>query len=384
MKKIILSLATILSFNFLFSCTNNDDDSYSDTEEIIEEVLSGTISANRTLDANTVYTIKGGVYVDKGVTLTIPAGTRLEGYAEDDAVETSFLAVKQGGKIQANGTAAKPIVMTSSRANPAAGNWGGLVICGNSITNLGKNVQAEVTGLTYGGTDSSDNSGTYTYIRIEYAGALINDEAEFNGMTFYAVGSGTTVNNILTYQGSDDGFEWFGGTVNAQNLISYGNQDDSFDWTEGWTGSVTNMYANQSTATAFSSDSRGIEADNNTGTPNLEPISNPTLKNVSLIGRNSSVVTSEAGVMLRRGTRATIDNLYIEGFKSTIEGSGLGINFNGNESQAYFTANPLTNVKIVNVTKDSNLTSGYLLAENVTGAGSGASIPTWASWAGLK
>ncbi|WP_312922847.1 hypothetical protein [Empedobacter brevis] len=383
MKKIFLSLTAILSLTYLTSCSS-DDNNGSIEEPTKEEVLSGTIAANRTLDANTVYTIKGAVYVDKGVTLTIPAGTRLEGYAEEDATDTSFLAVKQGGKIDARGTAAKPIVMTSSKSNPAAGNWGGLVICGNAITNLGKNVQAEVTGLTYGGDNPADNSGVYTYIRIEYAGALINPEAEFNGMTFYAVGNGTTVNNILTYQGSDDGFEWFGGSVNAENLMSIGNQDDSFDWTEGWNGKVTNMYASQATATAYSSDSRGIEADNNSKTPNLAPISNPTLKNVTLIGRNSPTVTSEAGVMLRRGTKATIDNLYIEGFKSAIEGSGLGIDFNGNESQAYFTLNPLTNVKIVNVSKDSNLPAGFKIGTNVTGAGAGAAIPTWAAWTGLK
>ncbi|WP_413533836.1 hypothetical protein [Empedobacter brevis] len=385
MKKLILSLTAILSLTYLTSCSNNDDNSDGGgIEPNKEEVLSGTITADRTLNANTVYTIKEGVIVDKGVTLTIPAGTKLISYAGSDAKVASYLAVKQGGKINAQGTAAKPIVMTSGKSNPQAGDWGGIVICGNAITNLGKNVQAEVTGLTYGGDNPADNSGVYSYIKIEYAGALINPDAEYNGMTFYAVGNGTTVNNILTYQGADDGFEWFGGSVNAENLISIGNQDDSFDWTEGWNGKVTNLYANQSTATAFSSDSRGIEADNNTTNPTLAPISNPTLKNVTLIGRNLATVTSEAGVMLRRGTKGTIDNLYIENFKGAVSGSGLGINFNGAESQAYFTANPLTNVKISNVTSESNLPAGFKLGTNVTGAGAGAAIPTWAAWTGLK
>ena len=375
MKKFLLSLAVV---GALFtSC--GDDDSNGTTVPTTGE-LSGTITENMTLNAATVYTIKGPVYVNNGVTLTIPAGTKLEGYAEADATAVAFLAVKQGGKIVAQGTATNPIVFTSSKATPAPGDWGGIVICGNAVTNLGTNVQAEVTGLTYGGTNAADNSGVYSYIRLEYAGALINPDAEFNGFTFYAVGSGTTVNNLIAYQGSDDGFEWFGGSVGGTNLLSIGNQDDSFDWTEGWNGTVTNLYSNQSSALAFSSDSRGIEADNNANNATLAPISNPTLSNITLIGRNNAAVTSEAGIMLRRGTYATISNVYIADFKGAT--GSFAINFNGAESQAYFTAHPVTNVNISNVTANPNVAAAFTTGTS-TGAGNGAALPTWASWAGL-
>ncbi|KGO91509.1 hypothetical protein [Flavobacterium subsaxonicum] len=376
MKKLFLSLA-VLSAVFT-SC--GDDDSNT-TEPIAEAAdLTGTISANLTLNEETVYTLKGPVYVENGVTLTIPAGTRIEGYAEADATAVAFLAVKAGGKIVAQGTAADPIIFTSSKAQPAPGDWGGIVVCGNAVTNLGTNVQAEVTGLTYGGTNPADNSGVLSYIRLEYAGALINPEAEFNGFTFYGVGSGTTVNNLLAYQGSDDGFEFFGGSVGGNNLISIGNQDDSFDWTEGWNGTVSNLYSNQAPALAFSSDSRGIEADNNSNNATLAPISNPTLSNITLIGRNNAAVTSEAGIMLRRGTYATISNVYIADFKGAT--GSFGINFNGNESGAYFTLHPLSNININNVTATSNLPVAYT-AGTSTGAGNGAALPSWTSWAGL-
>lgn len=374
MKKLVLSLA--IASTLFVSC--GDDDSNNNGPDVpATGELTGTITENTTLNAGTVYTLRGPVYVNSGVTLTIPAGTRIEGYAEADATAVAFLAVKTGGKINAQGTAENPIVMTSSKATPAPGDWGGLVVCGNAVTNLGTNVQAEVTGLTYGGTNPQDNSGTLSYIRLEYAGALINPDAEFNGFTFYAVGSGTTVNNLIAYQGSDDGFEWFGGSVNATNLVAIGNQDDSFDWTEGWNGTVSNLYSNQASALAFSSDSRGVEADNNSSTPTLAPISNPTISNITLIGRNNGAVTSEAGMMLRRGTFATISNAYIADFKGT--SGSYGINFNGTESQAYFAAHPLTNINIVNVTATSNLETGYT-AGTSTGAGNSASLPTWASW----
>lgn len=378
MKKLVLSLAVVAAI--FTSC--GDDDSNPTDGGIKEATLTGNINADMTLDANTIYTIDGPVYVGDGATLTIPAGTRLEGNVDGDQV--AVLAVRQGGKVNAQGTAAKPIVMTSNSATPSPGDWGGIVICGKAVTNLGVNVQAEVTGLTYGGTNTADNSGVYSYIRVEYAGALINPDAEFNGFTFYAVGSGTTVNNLLAYQGSDDGYEWFGGSVNATNLLSIGNQDDSFDWTEGWNGTVNNMYANQSTALAFSADSRGIEADNNQTNPLLAPISNPTLTNISLIGRNNAAVTSEAGIMLRRGTHAKISNVFIKDFVGT---GSVAINFNGTDSQAWFLLNPVTGVQFTNVLANANTFEGsasaFTSVTAATGAGNGAAIPTWGAWTGL-
>lgn len=381
MKKLVLSLAVMGAF--FASCSSDDDNNTTPTPtEPGFAVLEGDIAANRTLSADTTYTLRGPVYVNPGVTLTIPAGTVFEADVTHD--EVAFLAVEMGGKIIANGTAEAPIVFTSGSANPEPGDWGGLVICGKSVTNLGTNVQAEVTGLTYGGTDLADNSGVYRHIIVEYSGNLINDEAEFNGVTFYAVGTGTVVENILVFQGSDDGFEWFGGSVNGSNLAAIGCQDDSFDWTEGWNGTVTNVYSNQSTATAASSDSRGIEADNNNGNNELAPISHPTLNNVTLVGRNSATaIDKEAGACLRRGTFATITNLYIADFKSTAADSGRGISFESTASQTFFTENPLNTVTISNVTTESNLPAGYVAAPNASGAGAGADYAPWMSWMGL-
>lgn len=377
MKKLVLTLAILGAI--VTGCSNDDNNNGPEVPET--GVLSGNITENMTLNAETLYTLKGATYVKSGVTLTIPAGTRIE--ADSKFEEVAFLGIEKGAKIMAQGTAANPIVFTSNAATPAPQDWGGLVICGNAITNLGTNVTAEVTGLTYGGTNPADNSGILSHIIVEYSGNLINDDAEFNGVTFYAVGSGTTVNNILVYQGSDDGFEWFGGSVNATNLAAIGCQDDSFDWTEGWNGTVSNLYSDQSSATGFSADSRGIEADNNQNNALLSPISNPTLSNVTLIGRSNAAVTKEAGVWLRRGTYAKISNLYVTGFKSTASGSGFGINFDGAESQAYFTANKLNNVTIVNSTIDSNMILGFNATNNATGAGNGAAKATWMDWMGL-
>lgn len=375
MKKLVLSLALVSA---IFTSCSSDDDSKGTTKPPVSQTLPKEIATDLTLNAETVYTIDGPVYVNSGVTLTIPAGTRLEGNADGTAV--AFLAVKQGGKINAQGTAAKPIVFTSNSATPAPGDWGGIVICGKALSNAGVGVQAEVTGLNYGGTDAADNSGVYSYLRVEYSGALINPDAEFNGVTFYSVGSGTTVNNILVIQGSDDAFEWFGGSVNASNLVGIGCQDDTFDWTEGWNGTVTNMYSNQAPALAFSADSRGMEADSNANNALVTPISNPTLSNITLIGRNNAAVTSEAGIMLRRGTHGKISNVFIKDFIGT---GSVGIKFDGTDSQAWFAANPVSNVQFTNVLANTNKFDGSVVVANNTGAGNGAGIPSWAAWMGL-
>ncbi len=384
-KKIMKNKSTnlVLGLMILSSVFTSCSDNTENSTPVIPTtgVLEGNIIADMTLNAETVYTLRGAVYVKSGVTLTIPAGTLIKADSAFDKV--AFLGVEMGAKVNAQGTAAKPIVFTSDSAMPEPADWGGIVICGKAISNLGTNVSAEVTGLTYGGTDSADNSGIYSHIIVEYSGNKINDDAEFNGMTFYAVGSATVVNNILVYMGSDDGFEWFGGSVNGTNLAAIGCEDDSFDWTEGWNGTVSNLYSDQSLALSLSSDSRGIEADNNTTNPTLAPISNPTLSNVTLIGRATSDNSKEAAIWLRRGTNATISNVYISGFKSTASGSGFGIYFDGADSQAFFAANQLQNININNVTTSSNFPDYYTANATANGAGNGATQPSWMNWMNL-
>ncbi|WP_196895332.1 hypothetical protein [Aureivirga marina] len=374
MRKTILSLAV---FATIFTACSSDDDyngPVDPTDPVGEDIeLTGNITEDMTLDATKTYILSGRVHVKDGVTLTIPAGMTIECEAGGTDV---YLAVERGGKLIAEGTAAKPIVFTSKSDNPVSGDWGGIVICGKAKTNKGTDVQTEIAGITYGGTNDADNSGSLRYVRAEYTGAKIDGESEFNGFTFYAVGNQTTMENLQVYKGKDDGFEWFGGTVGGKNLVAIDAEDDSFDWAEGWTGEVTNLYSKQ-TSTSSSDDSRGIEADSNKSNPTAAPISAPTLTNVTLIGRNNGNVTSEAGMYLRRGTKGTFTNVFLKNFVSTTEDAGVGIFFDGTETQDYFAANKVNTVEFDNVTTKSNIESSVIEGDN-TGAGSGADLPTWA------
>jgi len=74
------------------------------------------------------------------------------------------------------------------------------------------------------------------YVSIRHGGSGIGAANEINGLTMGGVGRGTLIENIEVYANGDDGYEWFGGTVDTKYLISLWNNDDSFDIDEGFTG----------------------------------------------------------------------------------------------------------------------------------------------------
>ena len=94
--------------------------------------LVGTLTENKTLTADKVWTLKGYVYVPEGITLTIEAGTKVV----SDVTEKGALCIERGGKIYANGTAEQPIVFTSGQSSPRPGDWGGLIILDRKSTRL--------------------------------------------------------------------------------------------------------------------------------------------------------------------------------------------------------------------------------------------------------
>jgi hypothetical protein len=208
-------------------------------KQVIE--ITGTIStANNNWTADKVYLMKGNVIVPNGVTLTIAAGTVVKG----DKATKATLIIQRGGKINATGTAAQPIVFTSSqpKGERTYGDWGGIIILGKARNN--QKVDQNIEGLpteaafTYGGTEDADNSGTLKYVRIEFCGIPLSDGNEINGLTMGSVGSGTTIEYVQVSYSGDDAFEWFGGTVNGKYLVSYRAFDDDFDTDFGFTGKV--------------------------------------------------------------------------------------------------------------------------------------------------
>ncbi len=204
-------------------------------------VIGSASQTSITWVKDSVYLLQGLVFVDSLVTLTIEPGTIIKG---DANLFASSLVIQRGAKIMANGTICNPIVFTSSKApgSRVRGDWGGVAILGRGFTNLGTNVPLDGIGISnvrgrFGGTDDTDNSGSLKYVRIEYAGYTIAEDNQL-GLTFGAVGSGTTVDYVQTSFGNDDAFQWYGGAVNCKHLVAYRTLDDDFDTDNGYSGTV--------------------------------------------------------------------------------------------------------------------------------------------------
>lgn len=302
-----LTAAVIASMAFATACNNNTDNNPDDTtlkgEIPTGTTLTGNITANATLTSGSSYKLSGGLHVKAGNTLTIEPGVTVVA-VDDDAPD--YILIEQGAKIDAQGTASNPIVMTSELKKSGA--WGGIHICGRAHTNAGEGVLSEIGNAPYGGSDDSDNSGTLRYIRLEYTGFALDEEHEANGISFYGVGKGTTVEYVQAYKGSDDGFEFFGGSVNVKHMVVTDCTDDSFDWTEGWNGRGQFLVAYQSGEEECDC---LMECDNNGNNFDATPVAHPILSNLTLVGDNSA--NNTRGIRLRAGTQAEIYNSIITG-----------------------------------------------------------------------
>ena len=292
--------------------------------------ITTDITADRTLFADTVYTLKGFIHVTNGKTLTVQPGTKIQG---DFNTLGSSLIVMRGAKIQAVGTAALPIVFTSSRpiGNRQPGDWGGLVLVGNAPSNRSGNVIIEGSGtdgtqvvggknyeVTYsGGTTATDNSGTLQYVRVEFAGFAPSLNNEFNGFTFAAIGSGTRASYLQTMAPLDDSYEFFGGGFDLDHLVAFETADDILDMSEGFVGRIQYVIGYNSVqltprtgAGFYATDLEGIENDGCNGSGcdngfNQQPFTIPLVANVTLVGCGDQACVGSGGgfgMMLRRGT----------------------------------------------------------------------------------
>ncbi|MHC5363049.1 hypothetical protein [Myroides sp. LJL110] len=376
MKKFLRSAFTLTLLGLSFVSCSDSDNTYIEEGENNrpEHKLGGTYKNGQVLqlDANIEYELTEKLQMEDGSILRIPAGTKIKGTGGT----SSYIAIAQGAKIYAEGTKENPIVLTSNIEK--RGSWGGLVICGKAPINKGKTATAEVSDLTYGGDLVDDNSGIIRYLRVEYAGANYNSEKEFNGISFFGVGNGTVVEYVQAHEGSDDGFEWFGGTVNTKYLVSTHNDDDQFDWTEGWNGNNEFWYSKQSGVA-----DKGFEADNNSKDHNASPISSPKIKNLTLIGSDQPPVDGKprTAFHFRVGTQGTLENVYLKNFE-------LGILVENDATIAHIGENlQVKNVEFTDVKNkysiiDDNakqINNDAIIIEGANqGAGAGEEVPSWA------
>lgn len=306
MKKAVYFAAMVLAaVAGTVSCTKEDNgNGNGGSEETFE--IRGRVTEDLTLKSGSTYQLTGSLQVVAPAVLRIEPGVTV--VAADNG-EINYILIEQGAKIDAQGTASSPIVLTAERQ--ATGAWGGVHICGKAHSNkaakAGESLTSEIGNAVYGGNVENDNSGIMKYVRIEYSGYKLDAEHEANGLSLYGVGNGTTISYIQTYMGADDGIEFFGGSVNVDHCVVVDCTDDCFDWTEGWNGKAEYLVAYQ---TDPSCDCL-MECDNNGDDFNATPVAHPFISNVTLIGNNSS--DNKRGIRLRAGTQVTLENALVCG-----------------------------------------------------------------------
>ena len=313
---------------------------YAPAPSRVDSILSGTITGKLHLSSSKIYGLKGIVYVADGGELSMEPGTVVFG----EVGGTSALCINRGGKINAPGTADKPIVFTSGvvAGQRDRGDWGGLLIMGKAPTNLGEapieggiadDATKRVNGW-YGGNDPHDNSGVLTYVRIEFAGIAESPDNEINGLTMGAVGDGTTIHHVQVSYSGDDSFEWFGGTVNAKYLIAYNTIDDDYDTDNGYSGKVQFGLVKRVSSIADISNSEAFESDNDSKSSEKEPFTRPVFSNFTCIGPvqdtnwTSGTGTGKyhsrflTGAQIRRNSRMSLLNSVLLGWPAGIELTG--------------------------------------------------------------
>lgn len=210
-------------------------------------------SYNSDADMAAASIVQGG----DGTILRIDAGATLAFRTSED-----YMVINRGSQIFAEGAVDAPITITSvsdavdGTVTPeAVQEWGGMIINGFGVTNKctytgtrgvdialadechvaaeGKSGDAQTF---YGGDNDADSSGTLNYFIVKHTGAEVAEGNELNGISFGAVGSGTTVSYVQAYSTYDDGFEMFGGAVNVDHYVAVYVRDDSIDIDEGYIG----------------------------------------------------------------------------------------------------------------------------------------------------
>ena len=294
------------------------------------DVPAGDITTATTWLTGNTYVLEGQVFV-RGVTLTIQPGTIVKGEIG------SALVITNTAKIDAQGTAAAPIVFTSHKATlgatepappagPAAADWGGVVLLGLAPINItGGTSTAEgfPTGtdparIGYGGNIATHECGKLKYVRIEYAGFKLNNNNEINSLTVNGCGSNTLLDYIQVHAGDDDGIEFFGGTASISHIVmTRHDNDDSLDWEFGWQGKAQFIIIQRNMPPTTGE--RAIEGDNLStagGNPDATPRSGPEIWNYTFVGNKDHAASR--GVQFRSNTGGKLSNGILQDFEGGV------------------------------------------------------------------
>ncbi|MBN1339166.1 MAG: hypothetical protein JXA03_07575 [Bacteroidales bacterium] len=339
-ENVFLLIATLLLV--VISCRKSDYLTPDNGMVIISDAGYGTGTTTWTSDRD--YLLDGLVFVNDGQILTIEAGTVVRAKTGQGR-DASALIVARGGKIIAEGTSEKPVVLTCENDDlagsvpvEARGLWGGLIILGNARLNNQYN-EAHIEGIpfseprgVFGGNNDEDNSGVLKFVSIRHGGTDIGEGNEINGLTLGGVGSETVIEYIEVVSANDDGLECFGGTANLRYVAVAFCGDDALDYDMGYRGMAQFVLIIQDPAHG----DLCVEAGGGTEPETGQPFALPLFGNVTFIGRGPG--TTGKTIELSRNAGGVFINSVFTG-----QNQGVFVEYNENPDNSYtrFTAGEL-------------------------------------------
>lgn len=268
------------------------------------------VTRDMTLSNNYVYYLRDRMFVADGVTLTIEPGTVVRAFGG-----RASITVERGGKIEANGTADAPVVLTCAMTigQRQRGCWGGVRLLGRApVTRVEGTVAHLENGdrAGYGGTEAEDSSGTLRFVRVEFAGANGPNGEATPALGLYGVGSGTTVESVQVRESLTEGIHLSGGTVECTDCVASGAGSTALSWERGWRGGAHNLFVQQGEG-----DGGGLAGLNDPESYDAEPRSLPVLDKATIV--HVGLKPDEAtGLLLEAGSGLRGSHLVIAGFRA--------------------------------------------------------------------
>jgi len=289
----------------------------------VNQILTGNIIVDTKLYKKNVYLLQGNVYVTNNATLTIEPGTVIMGDYESKA----SLIITKGASIVADGLETDPIVFTSNRTVRKAGDWGGIIILGDAPTNKFGNISSvnfdtDALLSSYGGINSTGNSGILRFVRIEFAGAKVKGGDNFNALLLAGVGSKTILENIMASYSASDSFEILGGEVNLNKMISFKSSNDDYKFNYGTQCQIENSLAIRSSYLTSSNGSRCLNVLSYNKKEEVDFTKKHTLvtaRNLTLVNNSENVKADIESGLIKEGVYIA-ENASIDFKKSVISG----------------------------------------------------------------
>lgn len=298
---LVLALATASLFTTASAATP-------DTIEIRTASLVAGGTTHWTADH--IYRLHDKVVVKAGSVLDIAPGTLILGDANQ--LPATALIVTRGAKINAVGTASRPIIFTSElddkaplgalpNTNINRGLWGGLYILGRAPNNnpggvgdLSEDVTLDTFSLRHGDStnaDPHDNSGVLSHVSIRHTG--IADKSSLYGLMLASVGDSTRIEDVEVYVSAEDGIEILGGTVNLRRIATSFSAGDGIFYSAGYRGRIQNLFSIQNLIPGGASN--GINAKLESSDTLLVPVSDGKIWNATLISTGDTTTHTYTG-----------------------------------------------------------------------------------------